>query len=361
MSKGVRWDTKTGVAGDGVISGGPAGSDLWLYGDEDGNGTVYINGVDHGGPDPHSGYALLAGRVGGQTLIGGPNSFDALVLRSNPDLNAEVIIQAQSLSLAGGDPVVITFETASVDPAYDVDGSVFYRSDALSLALLNLGTWLPQYMIPRIFDDFIYGSVAKMPWETVAIGTGTLAFSPGEINHAGILTFDGNDTDAGYAIHRGLNTVLLSEDLMACAMLMRFDSTAAAQHLSAGLGDSTTTTDDTDAIGFVISAAATIRGRCRAAGSETQTSTGFTFSTGTWYWLVWSGVGVSAGTAEIRFWVLAADGTLGADLGSVTSNVPTGAMGPNVRWRTTNNTDKTMDLGCYILAVHDQVTPLRKS
>lgn len=297
--------------------------------------------------------------AGDGEIYGGdlPNGDLHLASTRDADKGRVRIIQSDALSL---EEAALVFALYESEAPTQFAGSTVYRTDALALAIYNNAFALPHYMPARIFDEFIYGSTAKMPWETVAIGTGTLVFIAGEINHPGILQFDGNDADAGFAIHRGLNSVLLSEDLMFCAVLVRFDSTAAAQHLSAGLGDSTTTTDDTDAIGFVVSAAATIKGRCRAAGVETLTTPGFTFSTGTWYWLVWSAVGAS-GIPEVRFWVLTADGALGADLGSVLTNIPTGAMGPNVRWRTTNATDKTMDLGCYILAVHDQVTPLRQS
>lgn len=263
------------------------------------------------------------------------------------------IIDAISLDLSA-DNATIRFGQGAADPPGDAEGSLYLRGECPALALRINQTWLPHFMQARVWDEFIYGSVGKMPWEQVAIGTGTLALTAGEPNHPGILRFDGDDADAGYVIHRGLNTVIFSFEF--CAMLVRFDSTAAAQHLSAGLGDSTTTTDDTDAVGFVISAATKIKGRCRAAGVETLTTTDFTFSANTWYWLVWYGDGLG-----VRFVVLTADGTLGADLGVVTTNVPTGAMGPNVRWRTTNATDKTMDLGAYILAAQYNVTPLRKT
>lgn len=300
--------------------------------------------------DPHTGYRLESAdhshaSTGAQ---GGQVSHADLTNLTSGDPHTQYQREGQRYELLFDD----------ADPSGEANGNLMARSDLLSLALYANGVWLPDWMVPRIFDDFIYGTVGKMPWETAAIGTGTLQFLPGESDHPGILNFDGNDSNAGYAIHRGLDSVIPS-DGMFCAVLARFDSTAAAQFVSFGLGDSVTTTNDLDCIGFRITGATAIQGACRNNNSESLTSSTFTFSANTWNWYVWYW---EPGASGPTFVVTDANGANAVALGTVTSNVPSArACGPMIRWYTTNNTDKTMDVGAYVLGALVPVTPLRQT
>lgn len=90
----------TGVGSNNqVLSSDGAGGTHWV--------TASSGGVtDHGaltglGDDDHSQYPLSAGRAGGQTIVGGVNGSDKLVLSANSAFNVSIEVSNEGLSVGG--------------------------------------------------------------------------------------------------------------------------------------------------------------------------------------------------------------------------------------------------------------------
>lgn len=108
--------------------------------------------IDHGGlaglsDDDHSIYALLAGRSGGQTLIGGTGGSDSLVLRADSGTTGRDITVAQTgdvLQLVGLDDTGISLKQLGGGPADPYTATIRVNNDGnnaeLNFSLIGSGT-----------------------------------------------------------------------------------------------------------------------------------------------------------------------------------------------------------------------------
>ncbi len=150
--------------------------------------------IDHGsiaglGDDDHSQYALLAGRSGGQTLIGGTGAFESLTLQSTSDANKRYIIfgaagttvyneATDSLSIGGGaSSVELYIKKTGTDPSIQIEADsvskkieIFqYRTTATGTTLGVTKANLSSFMG---YDNVVLGTFGA---NTITLGTDSAA------------------------------------------------------------------------------------------------------------------------------------------------------------------------------------------